>query len=303
MKKAQSHFLSGITAIMIGVSIGFTSCQEEVTEHSAAEIQALTKSSVTTGHEIFVSVQEVLDITSDVLSDEGISIEGTNGSPENCPPTLNRQYIMDLTHYDTIIYAGTITLAYGTNAQCTDINTNRRGIIQDIFTYVINEKNKISTSVSQTISFRNFKRNNIQFDGTIKSVAVTGSADTLKIGAATITYENGRSIQWHGILANQRINAAGVIGDSEVTTRGIGDTRLITGTIASATPDGKHFTANIRNAIRYSYECSDSNALVPVQGTVEIQMNQFNVVVDYGDGKCDRSYTVTINGNTVTYTF
>src|SRR5436190_6594560 len=123
MKKLLSHQFTIFTVIVIGVSIGLASCEEEAVKLNSAQIQAITKSSVVTAHQIFVTAQEVLDITSDVLSDEGIAIEGTNASPENCPPWLDRQYIMDLTHYDTIIYAGTITLNYGNGTECTDKNT------------------------------------------------------------------------------------------------------------------------------------------------------------------------------------
>jgi hypothetical protein len=304
MKKLLLNHLNRNATIVLGISIGLASCQEVVIRHSESEMHTITKSSVETAHEIFVFAQEVVDVTSDVLSDEGISIEGTNTSPENCPPTLNSQYIKDLTHYDTIIYAGTITMDYGTGTQCADKSTKRQGSMQNIFTYIINQKNNISSSVRQTISFHDFKRNNIQLRGRIISTAVTGSADTLKISAAKIIYENGSSILWHGFLANQRINSAGVIFDPEITTGSeIADTRLITGTIQSTTTDGKFFTASIRNAISYNYDCSGSNSLIPVKGTVDVQVNQLSAIVDYGNGSCDRTYTVTINSNSVTYLF
>jgi hypothetical protein len=154
--------------------------------------------------------------------------------------------------------------------------------------------------VKQVISFHQFKRNSIQLDGTIHSIAATGFADTLKISTATITYNTGKSIRWGGTLANQRINSEGVINGTRI---GAADTRVLTGTIHSFTADGRFFTGNIRKAVRCNYECSSSNALIPVSGIVEIIIHGDSAILDYGDGSCDRTYTVTINKNIKSYAF
>jgi hypothetical protein len=285
-------------------SLGMVSCHEDDVRHNDEELQLQAKSSVETAHGIVVGVQEVLDITSDLLSDEGISIEGTNGSAESCPPALNRQYLVDLSHYDTTIYVGTITLDYGNGNECADKGTKREGSISDFFTYIINYKNGITSSVRQTISFQNFKRNSVQLDGVIRSSAVTGFADTLDISAATTTFENGRTISWGATLANQQINSNGVINGARVTTGSdAANTRILTGKIHSSTVDGKFFKGNIMKAIRCSYECSGSNSLIPVSGTIEITIDGNSAILDYGNGGCDRNYTVTINKNIQSYTF
>jgi hypothetical protein len=305
MKKLSLSYRLVLTLILVVICLtALVSCQEDDVRHSDEELQIEAKSSVETAHQIVVGVQEVLDITSDVFSDEGFSIEGTNGSAENCPPRLNRQYIIDKTHYDTTIYAGTITMDYGNGNECADKGTKREGSISDIFTYIINYKNNTSSAVKQTISFHQFKRNSIQLDGTIRSTAVTGFADTLEISAATITNNTGRSISWGGTLANQRINTAGVINGARNTAGDTTpDTRILTGKIHSSSTDGKFFTGNILKAIRCNYECSSSNALVPVSGIVEIVINGNSAILDYGNGSCDRMYTVTINKNIKSYTF
>jgi hypothetical protein len=193
---------------------------------------------------------------------------------------------------------------YGNGNECTDKGTKREGAISDFFTYIINYKDVISSSVRQTISFHNFKRNNIQLDGVIRATAATGFADTLQISAATTTFENGRTVSWGATLANQQINSNGVINGARVTTGlDAANTRILTGKIHSSTVDGKFFTGNIMKAIRYNYECSGSNSLTPVSGTIELTINGNSAILDYGNGHCDRNYTVTINSNVHSYSF
>jgi hypothetical protein len=281
--------------LMMLISIGLFSCgSDEDMKLSASEMQSRMKSSATTTHQIFVTVQEVLDITSDALSTEGISIEDSNASPESCPPLLINQYIIDETHYDTIIYAGGITLDYGNGSTCAARGAVKKGKIQNIFTYIINLIDKEPTfSVKQNITFERFTRDTIQLDGALTSFGVTGASDTIKIKSSKITYENGVSIRWAGILINERHRIENIAGD----------TRTITGNIKSTTSDNRSFTATIINPIVYNYDCSGSNSLIPVKGVVEISLNDWRALINYGNGACDRTFTVTMGNNTVTYNF
>jgi hypothetical protein len=260
---------------------------------STLEMQARMKSSATTAHQIFVTAQEVLDITTDALSTQGISIEDSNASPEGCPPLLINQYIIDETHYDTIIYAGGIVLDYGNGSNCAARGAVRKGKIQDIFTYIISERAQTTFSVKQTITFQGFQRDTIKLDGSFTCYGVTGSPDTIKINSSKITYANGNSIQWKGTLINQRHNVVNVSGD----------TRTIGGNITSTTSDNRIFIARIIEPITYNYDCSGSNSLIPVEGKIEISVNDWRAIIDYGNGSCDRTYTVTMANNTVVYNF
>jgi hypothetical protein len=84
---------------------------------------------------------------------------------------------------------------------------------------------------------------------------------------------------------------------------GAADTRILTGNLHGSSTEGKLFKGRIIDAIRYNYECSDSNAIIPVSGIVTIVLDADVVTLDYGDGACDRTYTVTINNNVKTYSF
>jgi hypothetical protein len=304
MKKLSPLFRFALLNLILLTSISVISCQDDHLWQTNQEALIEARSSVETTHQIIVSVQEVVDITSEVLSAEGISIEGTNGSAKECPPSLDRQYIKDTSHYDSTIYAGAISLAYGAGNNCTDKGTKREGTINNLFTYVINYRDNVSSSVRQSISFHNFKRNKIQLNGIIRATGATGFSDSLEIRAATMTYENGQFINWGGMLSNQQINSDGVINGARITT-GIdaANTRILTGKIHSSTVDGKFFTGNIVKAIRCNYECSGLNSLTPVSGIVEIDFDGKRVILDYGDGRCDTNYTVSINNNVRSYSF
>jgi hypothetical protein len=59
----------------------------------------------------------------------------------------------------------------------------------------------------------------------------------------------------------------------------------------------------IGTPILYKNACGLTNR-VPVAGIVDITpIGKSLRVVDYGDGTCDRQYTVTVDGQTVTKTF
>jgi hypothetical protein len=269
------------------------SCQESDNNVLTPEqLQAISKSAAQNNHQIIVATQEVLDITSGVLSDEGISVQESNAKPENCQPELLREYVMDRSHYDTIIYAGTITVDYGNGSSCNALSPVRKGKIKNTFTYIINLLNNGTFKVYQNIVFEDFKRDTVALSGTFRTLAATGEADSLETFGARITFPSG-SVIWNGTLANTRVNT-GDLAD---------DLKTITGTLSGTTTDGNPFVAEVTKSIVYNYECSGSNSLVPIQGTLSMNVKQNKVIIDYGNGNCDREYSVTINGITNIYSF
>ena len=73
MKKLSPPFRLGFILLLIIIAaIGIMSCQDDAIRENNDELQVQAKSSVETAHQIVVNVQEVVDITSELLSDEGI---------------------------------------------------------------------------------------------------------------------------------------------------------------------------------------------------------------------------------------
>jgi hypothetical protein len=275
------------------ITFSILSCEEEgdLSSLSTAEVQEVMKESSITANQIFVLAQDVLDATSGVLSEEGIAIERPAGSPANCSPALVREYIQDLSHYDTAIYAGTIIMDYGNGSTCENPNAVKKGKIEDFFTYIINYRDAITFSVKQTVTFTDFVRDSLKYDGTLKLTAETGSPDTLKTQGSKITYKDGSSIKWNGVLIYDPSDPEAVNGN-----------RKISGNIYSSSNEGNPFTATIITPLRYQF-CAGENSLTPVAGRIEIKVNQYTSIVDYGDGECDRLFTITVKGNTAQFNF
>jgi hypothetical protein len=280
--------------LLSGISLLVLSCDEnEGSVLSPAELQAISRAAAENNHQIIVATQEVLDITSAVLSEEGISVQESNAKPENCAPSLLREYVMDRTHRDTIIYAGTITIDYGNGSSCGSQGPVRAGKIKDTFTYIISTLNDGTYRVYQTIDFENYQRDTISLTGKFRTDAATGEPDSLETFGAKINFKSGTSIHWNGTLANTRVNSGSLTDDL----------KTITGKVNGTTPDGNLFVANITKGILYNYDCLGSDSLIPVQGTLTMEVKANKVKIDYGNGECDREYSVSINGVTTIYSF
>jgi hypothetical protein len=275
-------FLMALVLMMIACS------SEDGESTDGSKLQGATKPYAMNSSQVLVLTQEALDITANLLSSEGISIGGETGSPEDCEPALSRQYVKDVTHYDTTIYSGSLVLNYGDGSSCTN-ETVRTGSISSFFTYIINYRDTQTYSARQTISFENFVRDSARLDGEFSTISKTGFPDTIKINAARITYPNGSFVQLSATFVSERVY--------DGTTY----TRKVTGHLASSQPDGNFYNADIIEPMEYSYDCSGAASLIPVKGKIKLELGTWNATINYGDGACDRTYTVTIKGDTQTY--
>ena len=218
MKKSWRGAIHSIIWIL-GSSLITISCDDnEGGALSPAALQALSKAAAESNHQIIVATQEVLDITSAVLSEEGISVQESNAKPENCAPLLLREYVMDRTHRDTIIYAGTITVDYGNGGTCNAQGPIRAGKIKNTFTYIITTLNNGTYRVYQTIDFEDYQRDSLSLTGKFRTDAATGAPDSLETFGARINFKSGASVHWNGALANTRINKLFVESCSNVSS-------------------------------------------------------------------------------------
>jgi hypothetical protein len=276
--------ISSMTLIVLMIACS----ADEGTFTDGSKLQGATKPYAMNSSQVLVLTQEALDITADILSSEGISIGGETSSPDDCEPELSRQYVKDVTHYDTTIYSGTIVLNYGNGTSCSNATT-RMGTISSFFTYIINYRNTQSYSVKQTISFDNFVRDSARLDGEFAVISKTDFPDTIKINAARITYPNGNFAQLTATFVSERVY--------DGTTY----TRRVRGHLASSQPDGNFYNADIIEPMEYLYDCGGSESLIPVKGKIKLVLGNWDAMIDYGNGACDRTYTVTIKGDKQSY--
>jgi hypothetical protein len=242
-----------------------------------------------------ITIQEALDITAGAMEDKGVA-EGRvkqGGSHDNygCAPSVNLTLNVDRTHGDSLIYSGTIIINYGDGGSCA--STDRRtGKITDDFKISISTKNKIMFVAKETIKFDNFIKGNSSFDGAFIVTSANGKKTTVSTKGMTLGYNDGTSSIWNGNLT---------FAYQDVLKRK-GELR-IAGNISGTSRQGMSFTATIAQALLFKGGCLGLTKQIPVSGKISIQTNGATSTVDYGDGTCDKTYNVTVDGETETHSF
>lgn len=75
------------------------------------------------------------------------------------------------------------------------------------------------------------------------------------------------------------------------------DTWTITGSAFGSTRRGVEYVMTITNALVFKRSCVvDTKSVIPVQGTKELVVNGKKITTDFGDGTCDTTVTITVNG-------
>jgi hypothetical protein len=152
---------------------------------------------------------------------------------------------------------------------------------------------------TQTITYENFQRGPRTVNGkhTVNLVLENGRLVTKEnFTETTITTENGKTIQFNSTKTRKTDNKGTLLNanDDEIT---------VTGSTTATGSDGKTFNSAITKAITIKIACKGISGIFPVAGTIEIERTgKSKVVIDYGDGNCDRTYTLTSDGKTVTKT-
>ena len=205
-----------------------------------------------------------------------------NGLRDACDATVT---------FDTLATPRTITLDFG-NVNCTAPNGRlRRGRILVTYTgqyratgtvititpeeYYVNNNLVLGTKTITNLGLD--ANDNIHF-----AIAVSGSL-TAADGSWTATHTAARTRTW--------------IQGSD-TPELEDDVYLITGGGSGTNRKGLPYTVNITQALRVALNCP-----VITQGTVQITPASGVVrTIDYGNGTCDGTFTVTVNGQTFTVT-
>ncbi|GHN02211.1 hypothetical protein WSM22_37000 [Cytophagales bacterium WSM2-2] len=255
--------------------------QAEVTAHDNAQIVSVT--------------QDALDATGDALGSKGISngryaANREAGRNFDCAAVVSSTFTVDKTHPDSIVYSGSISIDYGTGVSCHDSTEIRKGKITDSFIFVIRYKDSLSYKLTESISFQGYQKDSVQVDGLFVNES-TKSSSALKVQNAKITYADGTSVAWNGTLNTNFTRNSQWRGDQS---------RQVTGSISGTNRSGTSFSAAITKELLYQYSCSKN---IPVSGTIDVNVGTVSSVVDFGTGTCDKTYTITTNGQVTTYTF
>ncbi len=184
----------------------------------------------------------------------------------------------------------TITFDFGaTNVLCDD-GKNRRG---KIIVRLVEGRPLVLPFETETTHENYFVNDNkvegLRRERTI-STGVGVRQTTITVVNRTVTFTDNR-------VATRNVN--------HVRTRTVVGTGFEFSTIGSAngtTRKGRTYTNTIVLPLISKTSCN--NNLFPVQGSINMTVNSFEnpFVLDFGNGSCDKTFTVTYNGRTKTVT-
>lgn len=285
MKKSLAVF----TAILIMASCSDELVPKKLSSTQQAELAAHDNA------EMMIAIQETLDITAGAMEDKGVA-EGRvkkGGSHDNygCAPSINLTLNIDRNHPDSLIYSGSIIINYGDGSSCSSTD-KRTGKITDEFKISISTKNKVSFVSKEKITYENFNKGNTSYDGVFTVATSNLKKTTVTSTGMTLGYDDGTAASWTGTLNFAYEDVLKKKGELKIT-----------GNISGTSRQGMPFTATITDDLLFKQGCLGLTKQIPVSGKLTITTNGSTANVDYGSGNCDKSYTVTVDGDTETYTF
>lgn len=182
---------------------------------------------------------------------------------------------------------GVITVDFGTTG-CADNRGNiRMGQLK--FTYT-GYKFQVGSVIK--VEAINYTVNGIMLEGTRTLTNVTGSTDTSPKFNVVLT--GGKATFPDGQVATRESNITWQ-WDRVATVALADDVLTINPASASGTTrGGRGYTVTVVEALKYKRFCG-----MAVDGIKKYVLdNSKEVTIDYGDGSCDKSLTVTVNGVT-----
>lgn len=183
-----------------------------------------------------------------------------------------------------------MTIDYGANGTIGFDGKNRKGKI--IVTWTGRYR---ATGTVITVTFDQFYQNDYLIAGTktIKNEGRNTDGNlyyTITVADARITSTTGRTIAW-----NAQRTRTWIGGENTVQWRD--DVYLISGTTNGITGGGRSYTLNIVTPLRVDLSC----IYRITSGVLDITpQGKTTRTIDYGNGACDNTITVTINGKTYT---
>jgi hypothetical protein len=280
----------GVVTILL-IMIG---CQEDLIPKKLSSSQQ-AELSARDNAQAMITIQQALDVTAGALQDKGVAqgrvaLEG-NHDDYGCAPSVNLTLNVDRTKTDSLIYSGTIIINYGDGSSCSSTD-KRTGKITDDFRIAVSTRNLMVFVANETITFDNFIRDNSSFDGAFKVRSASGKKTNVSTKGMVLGYNDGTTSAFNGNLTFAYATATGRKGDL-----------TIAGNVSGTSRQGMPFTATITQGLVFKGGCLGLTKKIPVSGKISIQTNGATSDVDYGDGSCDKSYNVTVDGQTETHTF
>ncbi len=270
--KKQKMKLSIIALALIGLV--FTSCTD-----SEAVIDDTTSSEVD-----LKAVEEEAEV--DKISDETSAIIEEAFLMEEFPATKSSaidRYLPDCVTITVVIVQNmkTVTIDFGDGCELRNGNFVSGKIILEY------EKDP-GVSVMKSFEFDGFTFNDKSVEGSGSILRErsneNGNPQSTRTGDVTVTWPDGSFANKNGTKIREMIEGQG--------TPAWGDNVfLITGNWNFTKKDGTELSAEVLEPLRRELACK-----FLVSGIIDLNKNENNAVLNYGDGECDDLATVSING-------
>jgi hypothetical protein len=266
------------------------SCKDETERLTASDTQDISEEAVTDSY--FQDMDDMASVAIETPSDTDygqgrakttFEINDSRFKCTGSPITLT----IEKASGSTVEHPqGVITVDYGTTG-CTDANGNiRKGKL--IFTYNGRRFEYGSTVITTP---ENYSVNDILLEGTRTLTNITGSTDltpkfnAILVGGKATFPDNAQAtrnsnITWQWVKS-QTASENYLLIDQASTANG-------------TTRGGRTYNVSLVKALKFKRFCG-----IAVEGIKKYIINgSKEVTIDYGDGTCDKSVTITVNGVT-----
>lgn len=184
-------------------------------------------------------------------------------------------------------------------AGCTDPRGNVR---KGSFTISWSGGRWFMNGSSHTITFNNYSINGLVISGsrTIANVSTQDSPLTWTIAGTLTTTWPDKSTATRTVSRTKKWVRSNTITDDKVI---ISQTAGAPAAASGTNRYGKSYSVKITTPLEYSTSCLLTNKVyIPVKGVKEVTTDSKVYTVDFGTGKCDNTYTVTLNGKSKEFT-
>ncbi|NNC70653.1 MAG: hypothetical protein HKN90_07530 [Flavobacteriaceae bacterium] len=270
--KKQKLKLSIIAVALIGLV--FTSCSDS----EAVIDDNLTSEVDLKAVEEEAEVDKISDETSAIIEEAYLTVE----SPESKSHVTDR-YLPDCVTITIVLVQNmkTVTIDFGDGCELRNGNFVSGKII-------LKYEKDPGVSVMKSFEFDGFTFNDKSVEGSGSILREksnqNGNPQSTRTGDVTVTWPDGAFANKNGTKIREMIEGQG--------TSAWGDNVfLITGNWNFTKKNGTELSAEILEPLRRELACK-----FLVSGIIELNKNENNAVLNYGDGACDDLATVSING-------
>jgi hypothetical protein len=182
---------------------------------------------------------------------------------------------------------GTITIDFGTEG-CTDPKGNvRKGKIRVEF-----RGRRFLTGSSIVTATEGYSINNVALEGTRTVTNISGSSE--EAPKFNINLENGKATWADGSFGTREVDRT---REWVRASNPMNDQWRVTGTASGSNRNKGLYEMEITKTLVYKRECAISNKVfMAVEGTKELTVNGKLIIIDYGSGDCDKTVTITVDG-------